>query len=122
MEQSISGTRRDGWVDLQVFMAFEALKGCLDGYVSVVHHERRARTKPVSRRPDSGECLLKTEEMLKFWIRAHQETERWHATQVSNHGKLFPFSENLATLMFIVVSDQSEVPERDSQVPSLSRE
>ena len=47
-------------VDLQVFVAFKALKGCLDGYVAVVHHERRAKIKPVSRRRASGECL-KTE-------------------------------------------------------------
>ena len=47
--------------------------------------------------------------------------DKWNATQVSNHEKLFPFSDNLTTLMFIVVSDLSEVQresERDSPVPS----
>ena len=47
---------RDDQVDRQVFIAFEALKGCLDGHVTVVHHERKAKTKPVSCRRDSGEC------------------------------------------------------------------
>ena len=38
-----------------------------------------------------------------------QATEdRWNATQVSNHEKLFPFSDNLTTLMVIVASDLSE--------------
>ena len=47
---------RDGQVGRQVFVASEVLKGCLDGHVTVVHHVRRAKTKPVSRRRDSGEC------------------------------------------------------------------
>ena len=34
--------------------------------------------------------------------------DRWNATQVSNHERLFPFSDNLTTLMFIVASDLSE--------------
>ena len=47
---------RDGQVDRQVFIALETLEGCLDGHVAVVHHERRAKTKPVSHRRGSGEC------------------------------------------------------------------
>ena len=46
--------------------------------------------------------------------------ERWNAIQVSDHEKLFPFSDNLTTLMFIVASDPSETQRkrvRDSQVP-----
>ena len=35
-----------------------------------------------------------------------QETrDHWHATQVANHERLFPFSDNLKTLMFTVASD-----------------
>ena len=38
-----------------------------------------------------------------------QETrDHWHATQVTNHERLFPFSDNLTTLMFTVASDLSE--------------
>ena len=49
-------TRRTSQVNRKVSLAFEALEGCLDGHVTVVHHERRAKTKPVSCRRDSGEC------------------------------------------------------------------
>ena len=48
--------------------------------------------------------------------------DRWNATQVSNHERLFPFSDNLTTLMFTVASDLNEAQrerERDSQVPFL---
>ena len=49
--------------------------------------------------------------------------DNWYATQVGNHERLFPFSDNLTTLVFIVVSDVSEGQrKRDSQVPFLSRE
>ena len=37
--------------------------------------------------------------------------ERWNATQVAAHERLFPFSDNLTTLMFIVASDLGENPE-----------
>ena len=38
-----------------------------------------------------------------------QETrDQWYATQVANHERLFPFSDNLTTLKFIVASDLSE--------------
>ena len=49
--------------------------------------------------------------------------DHWYATQVSNHERLVPFSDNLTTLMFIVISDLSgDQGERDSQVPFLCRE
>ena len=38
--------------------------------------------------------------------------------EVTTHGKLFPCSDNLTTLMFILASDLSEA----SRVPFLSRE
>ena len=45
-----------------------------------------------------------------------QETrDHWYAKQVANHKRLFPFSDNLTTLMFIVISVKPK--ERDSQVP-----
>ena len=47
--------------------------------------------------------------------------DRWNATQVSNHERLFPFSDNLTTLMFIVASDLSEAQrERERLTSSLS--
>ena len=33
---------------------------------------------------------------------APETRDKWYATQVSNHEKLFPFSDKLFTLMFIV--------------------
>ena len=37
---------RDGQVDRQVLTTPEALERCLDGHVTAVHRERRAKTKP----------------------------------------------------------------------------
>ena len=39
----------DGSVNRQVFIAPEALERCLNGHVTGVHHERRAKTIPVPR-------------------------------------------------------------------------
>ena len=43
-----------------------------------------------------------------------ENRERWNTAQVNNLESLFPFSDNLITLMFIVASDLSEAIERDS--------
>ena len=40
--------------------------------------------------------------------KAQETRDRWCATQVSNHEGLFPFSDNLTTLMFVVASDLGE--------------
>ena len=46
---------------------------------------------------------------VEIWDPNAQATrDRWNATEVSNHEKLFPFSDNLTTLVFIVVSDLSK--------------
>ena len=47
--QSNKRKHRDGKVDRPIFIASEALKGCLDGHVTVVHYERTTKTKTVSR-------------------------------------------------------------------------
>ena len=42
--------------------------------------------------------------------------DRWNATHVSNHEILFPFSDHLTSLMFIVASDLSEAQrERETE-------
>ena len=46
---------RDGQVDRHVFTAPEALKRCMDGHATGIRHEPRAKTKPVSRCPESVE-------------------------------------------------------------------
>ena len=64
--------------------------------------------------------LTDKQEVWKFWIRTHPATrERWNARHVSNHERLVPFSNNLTTLMFIVVSDLSEA-QRERLTSSLS--
>ena len=45
--------------------------------------------------------------------------DNWYATQVSIHEQLFPVSDNLTTLMFIVASDLSEA-QRERLTSSLS--
>ena len=54
---------------------------------------------------------------------AQETRNRWNVNQLNLHEQLFPFSDNLTTLMFIVASDLSEAQrERDSQVLFLSGE
>ena len=54
-------------------------------------------------------------------LNAQETRDRWNATQVSNHERHFPFSDNLTTLMFIVASDLSEAQrERERLTSSLS--
>ena len=45
--------------------------------------------------------------------------DNWYATHVTTHGSLFPFNDNLATLMFIVASDLNEA-QRERLTSSLS--
>ena len=42
--------------------------------------------------------------------------DNWSATHVATHGSLFPFSDNLTTLIFIVASDVNEAKEKDLEV------
>ena len=58
--------------------------------------------------------LKDKEEVQKLFIRMH--TRQWYPTQVSNHEKLCPFSDNLTTLRFIVVSDLKSMYLRKSNV------
>ena len=52
---------------------------------------------------------------------APETRDNSYAIQVSNHDKLFPFSDNLTTLMFTVASDLSEAQrERERLTSSLS--
>ena len=57
----------------------------------------------------SATCLF----VVLFWCErsyaldpgATEIRDRWNANQVNNHGRLFLFSDNLITLMFVVASD-----------------
>ena len=50
---------------------------------------------------------------------AQATRDRWNATEVSNHEKLFQFSDNLTTLIFLVVSDLSEAQRETHKFLSL---
>ena len=46
-----------------------------------------------------------------------ENRERWNTAQVNNHESLFPFSDNLITLMFIVASDLTEAQRETDKFP-----
>ena len=46
-----------------------------------------------------------------------ENREKWNTAQVNNHESLFPFSDNLITLMFTVASESSEAQRENLQVP-----
>ena len=98
---------RDAWMDMLPFVHHDKQRG-QNQYLSHVTQENVDRqTRSVEVRDPN----------------APETRDKWYATQMSNHEKLFLFSDNLTTLMFIVVSGLSEVQsERDSQDPYLSRE
>ena len=52
-------------------------------------------------------------------LSAQETRDNWYATHVATHGSLCPFSDNLATLMFIVGSDLDEA-QRERLTSSLS--
>ena len=55
---------------------------------------------------ENGERRRRNEEILD--TDAPETRDRWNATQVTTHERLFPFSDNLTTLMFPVASDLIE--------------
>ena len=87
---------RDGQVDRQVFIAFEAPKRRLDGHVTVVHHERRQNHYLADVTQESVERQRRSAEVLD--PNAPETRDKWYATQVSNHEKLFPL--NVAAYTF----------------------
>ena len=89
-----------------MFIAFEALKGCLVGHATAVHHERRQNQYPADVTQENVERQRRNADVLD--PNAQETRDNWYVTQVRNHERLFPFSDNLTTLMFIVVSDLSE--------------
>ena len=93
-----------------VLIALATLKGFLDGHAADVHLADVGQEN-ADRQKRSVELLDPDSQATR---------DRWNATLVSNHGRLFPFSDNWTTLMFIVASDLSETQrERDAQVPFL---
>ena len=75
IDLSTKRKRRDGQVDRQVFTALGTPKGCLDGHVIVVHHERRAKTNQYLADVTQDDAERRKNEVRKFWIREHKRLE-----------------------------------------------
>ena len=87
--------------------------------MSTVSEEQRQNPYLADVAQEKADRQTRSEELLDPNSQATRD--RWNATHVSNHEKLFPFSDNLATLMFIVTSDLSEAQrERERLTSSLS--
>ena len=52
---------------------------------------------------------------------APETRDNWHATQVRNHERRFPFSDNMTTLMFIVQSGLSDAQRETHKFPFAPR-
>ena len=66
---------------------------------------------------ENGDRRIRNHELLD--PEAPEAREGWNATQITAHEALFPFSDNLTTLMFIAASDLSEA-QRERLTSSLS--
>ena len=51
---------------------------------------------------------LNAEKQPALDLNSQETRDNWYATHVATHGSPCPFSDNLATLMFIVGSDLNE--------------
>ena len=76
--------------------------------MSALSEEQRQNQHLADVAQENGDRQTRSVELLDPNSQATRD--RWNATQVNNHERLFPFSENLTTLMFIVASDLSEAP------------
>ena len=91
----------------------------LDGHVAAVPPWAKTKYKTIVLPTWTKKMKIFKEEMLIFWIWEHRRPEtggmlhRW-----ASHEQLFPFSDNLTTLMFIVASDLSEAQRETYQFPS----
>ena len=94
IDLSTKRKRRDGQVDRQVFTALGTSKGCLDGHVIGVHHERKANTNQYLADVTQGRLKAK-KEVRKFWIREHKRLETGGTLhRCATMKKLFQFSGN----------------------------
>ena len=94
---------RDAWMDMLP--------------LSTVSEERRQNQYLADVTQENVERQRRSAEVLD--ANAPENRDKWYATQVNNHEKLFPSSYNLTTLMFIVASDLSEARRETHKVPFL---
>ena len=83
---------RDAWMDMFP--------------LSTMSEERRQNQYLADVTPENVERQSRSAEFLD--PNAPETRDKWYATQVSHHEKLFPFGDNFTTLTFMVVSDLSE--------------
>ena len=84
--------------------------------ISAMSQEQRETQYRVDVSRENIERQRRGEEALGY----DQETrDQSHSTQVTNHERSFPFTDNLTTLMFIVASDLSEI-QRERLTSTLS--
>ena len=105
-------------MDQQAFIAPQAFEGCLDGHATDVFHGRKRQNEyhaDVAR--ENEERRRRSQELLNPDL--PETRERWNGTQTASHEGLFPCSDNLTTLMFVVASDLSEA-QRERLKSSLS--
>ena len=81
----------------------------MDGHVTFVIHDRTAKASTIPGRHDSA-ALDPNQPRTR---------DNWYATHLAAHERLFPFGDNLATLMFTVGSDVNEA-QRERLTSSLS--
>ena len=98
--------RRDGQVDGQNFILKTLKDSWMDTLpMSALSEEQRQHQYVADVTLENVERQRRSAEVLE----PTQETrDRCYVAQVSNHEKLFPFRDNLTTLMFIVANDLSE--------------
>ena len=74
--------------------------------MSTLSEEQKQNQYPADVGQENADRQTRSVELLE--PNAQATRDRWNATHVSNHERLFPFSDNLTTLMFIVASDVRE--------------
>ena len=88
---------------------------CMDKLpMSALSEEQRRSQYLADVDQENAERLTRGETALD--PKTPENREWWNTARLNNHESLFPFSDSLITLMFIVASDLTEA-QRDLQVP-----
>ena len=93
---------RDAWMDMQPTSSTSETRRQNEYNADVARENEERRRSQELLNPDLPETR-----------------ERWNGTQMAGHEALFPFGDNLTTLMFVVASDLSEA-QRERLKSSLS--
>ena len=113
------GHTANGRLDWKILFASEACERFLDGHVTFVVHDGTAKRESIPGRHDSIKCRKTGRNQAALDPSQQATRDNWYATHVATHGSLFPFSDNLTTLIFIVASDLDEA-QRERVTCSLS--